>query len=100
MVRMTESVKQLREQLLPVLKRHGVIRAGLFGSAARGEARAGSDIDVVVEFEKGRSLFDQSGLRLDLVEILGRAADVVTYGSLHPRLRERILREQILIYGS
>ena len=97
---MTEFVKQLREQLIPAFVRHGVIRAGLFGSAARGEARPESDVDVVVEFEEGRSLFDQSALRLDVVDILGRPADVVTYRSLHPRLRERILREQILIYGS
>jgi len=100
MMRMTESVTQLREQLIPAFKRHGVIRAGLFGSVARGDARAESDVDVVVEFEKGRSLLDQSALRLDLADILGRTADVVTYRSLHPRLRDRILREQILVYGS
>jgi hypothetical protein len=97
---MTDSVNEIRETVLPVLKRHGVVRAALFGSVARGEARSDSDLDLLVEFEDGRSLLDQAGLRMDLQELLGRVADVVTYASLHPRLRERILREQVLIYGT
>jgi uncharacterized protein len=49
----------------------------------------------VVEFEKGRSLLDLVGLKQDLVEMLGTEADVVTYRSLHPLLRERILSEEV-----
>ena len=97
---MSGSVIDIREAVLPVLKRHGVTRAAIFGSVARGEGRPDSDVDLVVEFEDGRSLLDQAGLRLELEELLGRVADVVTYASLHPRLRERILREQVPIYGS
>jgi len=97
---MSGSVMDIREVVVPVLKRHGVTRAAVFGSVARGEGRPDSDVDIVVEFEEGRSLLDQAGLRLELAELLGRVADVVTYASLHPRLRERILREQVSIYGS
>jgi len=62
---------------------------------ARGDATPGSDIDFLVEFEAGRTLVDLAGLRLDLREALGRDVDVATPASLHPRLRDRILRELV-----
>jgi hypothetical protein len=58
----------------------------VFGSVARGEARPDSDVDLLVNFRKGTSLYDLSGLRLDLIELLGWPVEVV---SDHPRLRER-----------
>ena len=78
-----------------VMRRRGVLRAFVFGSVARGEERPESDIDFLVEFEKGRTVVDLSGLRLDLCEALGRDVDVATSGSLHPKLRDRILGELI-----
>lgn len=77
------------------MTRRGVVRAGIFGSVARGDATASSDIDFLVEFETGRTLVDLAGLRLDLREVLGRDVDVATRASLHPRIRERVLRELI-----
>jgi hypothetical protein len=62
---------------------------------ARGDAHEDSDVDFLVEFERGRSLLDLAGLRTDLRETLGREVDVATPASLHPRLRERILRELV-----
>ena len=79
------------------MRRRGVVRAGVFGSVARGEETDGSDIDFLVELEKGRTLLDLSGLRLDLAEILGREVDVVTPNALHPRLKDRILDELVPI---
>ena len=79
------------------MARRGVVRAGVFGSFARGEATESSDVDFLVEFEDGRTLLDLAGLRLDLREALGREVDVATLGSLHPGLRERILREVVPI---
>jgi len=79
------------------MARRGVVRAGIFGSFARCEATKSSDIDFLVEFEQGRTLVDLSGLRLDLREAFGRAVDVATPGSLHPLLRDRVLRELVTI---
>ncbi|MDP2959545.1 MAG: nucleotidyltransferase family protein [Longimicrobiales bacterium] len=79
------------------MRRRGVVRAAVFGSAARGEARPESDVDFLVEFEKGRSLLDLSGLRLDLEEALGCDVDVATPGSLHPKLRSEILSQLVPI---
>ena len=77
------------------MARRGVVRAGAFGSFARGEAAGSSDVGFLVEFEPGRTLLDLAGLRLDLCHALGREVDVATQGSLHPGLRERILREVV-----
>jgi predicted nucleotidyltransferase len=96
---MTQAVEELRERVLPTLRRYGVRRAAVFGSYARGAETPESDVDLLVEFEEGRTLFDLAGLRLDLVDLLGRETDVVTYGALHPRLRESILRDQVPILG-
>ncbi len=79
------------------MRQRGVVRASVFGSVARGEASAESDVDFLVEFEKGRTLLDLSGLRLDLVEILGCEVDIATPKSLHPQLRDRILGELVPI---
>jgi len=90
-------VEELRTKVEPVMRRRGVVRASVFGSVARGEEEPPSDIDFLVEFEKGRTLLDLSGLRLDLADVLDRAVDVSTPGSLHPEIRDRVLAEQVRI---
>jgi predicted nucleotidyltransferase len=59
--------------------------AAVFGSVARGEARPGSDVDLLVDFEPGASLLDHVGLFQDLEELLGVGVDVVTRRALKPR---------------
>lgn len=92
---MKPTIQEIREKVTAPMRRRGVIRAGVFGSIARGEAVEGSDIDFLVELEKGRSLVDLAGLRLELCSLLGRDVDVATPNSLHPKLRDRILDEVI-----
>ena len=87
----------MKKTMLTVLKKHGVKKAALFGSVARRVATEDSDIDVLVEFGDGKSLLDLAGLKLDLQEAVGKEVDVVTYKSLHPLLRKRILNEQEVI---
>lgn len=75
----------------------GVRRLRVFGSAARGEARSDSDVDVLVDFdERPVGLFELNRIKSRIVEILGVAqVDLVTSEGLHPALRERILAEAI-----
>jgi len=88
----------IKESISAVLKKYGVKRAALFGSIARGEATEESDIDLLVEFEEGKSLLDLAGLKLELEDLLRKKVDVLTYASLHPLLKERILSEQEVIF--
>jgi predicted nucleotidyltransferase len=67
----------------------------VFGSVARGESQADSDLDLLVEMEQGRTLLDLVGLWQDLEEALGTRVDVVSEGGLSPHLRERILSEAV-----
>jgi len=89
-----KELERLREKVAPILRRLGVRRASVFGSLARGEGNEESDVDLLVELEPGRSLLDLAELKVELEEVLGRRVDVITYDSLHPLLRDRVLREQ------
>lgn len=88
-------VLQHRTAILRAARRNGARDIRLFGSRARGDARADSDVDLLVAFEEGRSLLDLSGLVLDLREILDRNVDVATERGLRPALRARVLREAV-----
>ena len=76
-----------RSAVIAVLRRYGVRRAGLFGSIVRGNARPGSDVDILIQPPSTMSLFGFSELVLALEDLLGRPVDLVTYASLQPRLR-------------
>lgn len=91
------SIPTIKKKIRPILKRSDVRRAGVFGSIARGEAKKSSDIDILVEFEKGKSLFDLVALEIKLEKALRRKVDLLTYKSIHPLLRNRILKEEISI---
>jgi hypothetical protein len=85
---------EIKKRILPILKCYGVVRASLFGSRIRGEMNDKSDIDLLVELPENSSLLDLGGLKSDLEEALRIRVDLLTYDSLHPLLRERILSEQ------
>ena len=88
------NINQIKKKILPILKKNDIKRASLFGSVVRGEATEESDIDLLVEFKGEKSLLDLAGLKIELEEMLGKKVDVLTYNSLHPLLKDRILREQ------
>ena len=74
-------------------KQFGASEVRIFGSVARGTAQDGSDVDVLVKMERGRSLLDLIGFEQLLAEELGVRIDVVSENSLHPRVRSSILAE-------
>ena len=93
-----QTIPTIKRKVLPILKRHAVKHASIFGSFARGEAKANSDVDLLIEYKsKDKSLFDLVDLKSELEETLGRRVDVVTYHSIYWRLREQILAEQVVI---
>ncbi len=90
-------VQDKKKILVKVLQKQGVLQAGIFGSYARGTAKKRSDVDLLVKTKKGLSLFDFAGIKVAAEEILGKEVDLVEYSTIKPRLRERILREEVRI---
>lgn len=86
-----------REDILRTANKYGAFNVRVFGSVARGEADAKSDIDLLVDMEKGRSLLDLGGLLIDLQDLLGCDVDVVTEQGLRERIRERVLKEAVAL---
>jgi len=85
-----------REEILRIAAARGAHNVRVFGSVARGEARPDSDVDLLVDLDPERTLFDLSGLILDLQETLGREVDVVESGR-PSRIADRIQREALLL---
>jgi hypothetical protein len=94
---MSDQMQAVREKIIDILRKNDVKRASFFGSIVRGEMTEGSDVDILVEFEGKKSLLDLAHLKNELEDTINRRVDVLTYKSLHPRLKDRILAEQVPI---
>ena len=92
-----QSLKVKREEILQIAEKHGARTVRIFGSVARGEADAASDLDLLVEMEPGRSLLDLGGLLMELQDLLGCRVDVVTEKGLRERIRDRVLKEAVAL---
>lgn len=92
-----ELLREKREDILSIANTYGASNVRVFGSVARGEADAESDIDLLVDMEPGRSLFDMGGLLMDLQEMLGYNVDIVTPQGLRDRIRDRVLKEAVAL---
>ena len=88
-------LKDKRADILRLAAQHGAYNVRVFGSVARGESGPNSDIDVLVEFEPGRTLLDRIGLIQDLEDLLGRKVDVVTEKALHRSMRQQVLQQAV-----
>ena len=90
-------LEKKRNEILDLARSHGAARVRVFGSFARGEADGKSIVEFLVQMEPGRTLLDMGGLLMDLERILGRTVDVVTEAGLRDRIREKVLREAVLL---
>lgn len=90
-----EALERLRQALPELAREFGVSRAGVFGSVARDEARADSDVDVIVEFSSPPNFGGFAALRKRLEALLGHPVDLVTPDSLHRLVRRRALAESV-----
>jgi len=91
-------VKINSEALREVCERHDVANLRLFGSAARGEETATSDIDLLVRFTNPKGLLDLVRLEREIGRVLARRVDLVTERALSPYLRDRILADARVVY--
>lgn len=83
----------------PILRKHDVEYAGVFGSRARGDNRPDSDLDLLVKFSSPKSLFGLIGLEHSLSDKLAIKVDIVTEAALHPYLKPYILKDLRVFYG-
>lgn len=92
-----DDLRSLRSEILHLAAQYGARNIRVFGSIARGDDRADSDIDFLIEVEQGRSLLDVIGFEQALSALLGRRVEVLTEGGLSPYLQNRILAEAALL---
>ncbi len=84
--------------VIEICRQNDVSKIGVFGSMARGEANEQSDIDLLVDFSKRKSLIDLVALENQLTDALGRKVDLLTEPAISPYLRDRILADLQVIY--
>lgn len=94
-----KTLSRLQKIIVPILKKNDVVRAGIFGSYARGEQKRGSDIDILIQYgkRKKKSLLDLVGLKQELEQNVKRKVDLTEYSIVHPLLKEKIKREEVRI---
>jgi len=93
----TAAILAQRDEILRICARHGCGKVRVFGSIARGEARAGSDLDLLVELTGERTAWWPGGMVVELEELLGCRVDIAEAEALHPAIRERVLSEAVLL---
>ena len=94
-MRLIELRQQYRDAILSAASRNGVRNVRVFGSVARGDEKPDSDIDLLIDLEPGRTLFDHGGFLMDVRDLLNREVDVVTENGLRKRIREQVLDEAV-----
>ena len=104
------TIDEIRSRITPVAEKYGLVAVYLFGSYARGEATADSDVDLLVDLSRTQidSLFKLGGLYSDLEEALGTGIDLVTVDSIEEptdrrsqiHFREAIQKERVMIYAA
>ncbi len=85
-------LKKHKKNIEESARNHGIRSIRVFGSFARGEENEESDIDLLVELEPNRSLFDIISLKYDIEDLTGRRVDVVTTGGISPYLVDQITK--------
>ncbi len=92
---MNKEINKITPKIKKILKKHNIARAGIFGSYARGESKKMSDIDILIEFDGG--LLALVKLERELKRNLKKKVDLLTYNSINPLLKKRILKEEVRI---
>ncbi|HEY8999705.1 MAG TPA: nucleotidyltransferase family protein [Mucilaginibacter sp.] len=92
-----QQLEQYQQLILPVLKRYLIKRAAIFGSFAKGNTTANSDIDLLIEPENNFTLFKMLQLEQEISQLINRKVDLVEYSALKPSIKNEVLRSAITI---
>jgi predicted nucleotidyltransferase len=91
------TINEVQQVVTPILKKHKITKAALFGSIVSGKLHKKSDIDILVEAPKNYSIYDMLGLRYEIENKLNKKVDLVEFSSIKPRLKDSIISSQIKI---
>jgi predicted nucleotidyltransferase len=92
-----EQLEQYQQLILPILKRYFIKRAAIFGSFAKGQVNANSDVDLLIEPGEGFTIFKMLKLEEEISELIKRNVDLVEYSALKPSIRKEVLLSAINI---
>jgi|TARA_Y100000034_G_C6715197_1_gene316127 hypothetical protein len=92
-----KKVDKIKIKILPLLKKRGIARAGIFGSITRGENKKNSDIDILIKAKKNLSLLDIIKIKIELEKLLKKKVDLVEYETIKPLIKKQILNEEVRI---
>ena len=92
-----DTIREKRDVILRIAEKHGATQVRLIGSFACGDARPDSDVDLLVTWTEGTSLFDHAALVGELESLLGRKVDVASDGWVIPRIRESVYRDAVAL---
>lgn len=92
-----KEIENIKEKIIPILKKYGVTKAGIFGSFARGENKKKSDVDILAEINEEYDLLEVIRLKLLLERALKKKVDLVEYSLIRKELKENILNDEIRI---
>lgn len=92
-----DELQNLKDLALPVLKKAKITHSAFFGSVARGDGGVSSDVDIVIEFEVKKTLFELIDLQRELEKAFQRKVDLITRRSIYPKLRDIIKKDEVSI---
>jgi uncharacterized protein len=90
-----DQLRSRKAAIMQLAAKYGIRRVRVFGSVSRDQAGAASDVDLLVDFEQGRSLLDQVGFEQDAAALLGCKVDVIAEGGISPYFEKRILEHAV-----
>ena len=90
-----DRLRQKRDEILGIARKHNAEKVYVFGSCARKEEIPGSDVDLLVDFNQNATLFDQVYIQEEMADLLNRKIDVVSKRGLHPYIRQKVLAEAV-----
>ncbi len=92
-----DGLNKIKPKIIRIIKKMGIKKAGIFGSYARGEQTASSDVDILIKPTKKIGFFEIVRLEDELGKKTGKRIDLLTYGTINKSLRKRILKEEVRI---
>jgi len=95
---MQSKIEKIKLKALPILKKYNIVRAGIFGSYAKGDNKKNSDIDILVEIkDKKMSLIGFIHIKHELEDALRKKVDLIEYKMIRPEIKDNILEGEVKI---